>query len=164
MVSFIFVSLSVLVVLGAAFNNDDAKFHNYHFKRIPQINENQLTLQNTLKKIVNNKKSAIHSTDDEKQQYPLSYVAAATESISIDSSIKLPDDFACLEACDTCIEDYPAAFRKKKSFDGCGPVCECANSCTRMSIEQIDKIYGQEYSRQTDKGCFLRVYFQMLNK
>jgi hypothetical protein len=28
--------------------------------------------------------------------------------------------------------------KKKKAADNCGPMCDCADSCFRLSIEQVD--------------------------
>ncbi|CAF1198693.1 unnamed protein product [Rotaria sordida] len=159
--NFFFVSLLILIGLSAAFNIDDITSHNHHhLNQISPINEKQRIFQNAMKNFINMKRSESHSIDDEKQQYPLSHTKTSIESMSADSSLKLPEDFACLEACNTCIEDYPAAI---KSSEDCGPVCECANSCSYMSIEQIDIIYGQSASRRAGKGCFLKVYVQLLN-
>jgi hypothetical protein len=60
-------------------------------------------------------------------------------------------------------------------------MCDCADSCSRMSIDQverqknnsfslieiffnqIDKIYGQSSATRGDKSCFWRTYTQSLN-
>ncbi|CAF3204063.1 unnamed protein product [Rotaria socialis] len=163
MVSLFFFSLVLLNGLCAALNHHDAKLHNDHLNRISRANENERVLQNSMKKLLNVDINEMRSADDEKQQYDSSNTDKAAGSVSADSFTQFPEDVACLEACYVCVDDHSLILRKKRSIDGCGPICECANSCSRISIEQIDKIYGQDAARRGDRDCFLRTYLQMID-
>lgn len=65
-------------------------------------------------------------------------------------------------------------------MDNCGPMCDCADSCSRMPIEkvmslmericsnetllsiQVNQLYGQGNANRADKDCFWRTYSEVL--
>jgi len=69
--------------------------------------------------------------------------------------------YACTEGCSRCLEEYPFLddeHKKRSELNGvnCGPMCDCADSCTHQTIEQVDREYGGETS------CWRRVYFRVI--
>ncbi|UJR22704.1 hypothetical protein I4U23_025740 [Adineta vaga] len=144
MVSFFFLSIIVFAGVNWAFTTNDVKMNRHHLNRLSRSNDQQRTIRNIM--------------DGQKQQGLSSVVPMSNEPSS-----RYLEDLACLEACYKCVEDYPVTMRKKKAADNCGPMCDCANSCTHKPIETIDKIYGQGAATRGDKGCFWRTYTQVLN-
>ncbi|CAF1284508.1 unnamed protein product [Adineta steineri] len=163
MVCLFYLSLVMLIGMNMAFIHNDIKFQKHHMNRLFRSNEEQRALRNIMGKLIDTETNTIYSIDGQKQHgSSSSNVAKSDASTSIGLSPRFIEDLACLEACYKCVEDYPFASRKKKAADNCGPMCDCADSCNRMPIEQIDKIYGQSASARGGKDCFLQTYTQSL--
>lgn len=125
----------------------------YPSHQISRYNERQQRfLRNLMGKLIDTRTSAIYNVEGQKQH-----------SIATVPSSKFVEDLACLEACYTCVEEFPVIPHKRKAPHHCGPLCDCANSCSRVPIEQVDKLYGQSESTRGDKTCFWKTYLQSLN-
>ncbi|CAF1591710.1 unnamed protein product [Adineta ricciae] len=155
MVSFFCLSIVMLVGVNMVFTTNDVKFNKHHLNRFSRNNDHQRPIRTILGKLFDLETNTIYNIDGQKQQ--------GSSPMSHEPSARDIEDFACLEACFICVEDNTFAMRKKKAADNCGPKCDCANSCSRIPIEEINKTYGHDAASQGDKGCFWRTYTQVLN-
>jgi hypothetical protein len=146
-----------LIGLSMATAKNELKFRNIHQKRFSRHDEQIRLLRNLMGKLIDTETKTIYTVDGEKQpEIPWDTDATTTMVVPAPLAINAPpnhEEIACLAACHSCVEDYPmvsiillsAIFtifffkRKKKAADNCGPMCDCADSCFLMSIEQVKR-------------------------
>jgi hypothetical protein len=153
---FSFATFVLIVSLCIATMSSAAK-HGYHFqsRQLARANE-QRALRNIFGKLIDTETNTIYTMDGQKQQGTPQDLAAT------EPSSNFHEQLACLQACYTCVEDHPNGSRKKAA-DNCGPMCDCADSCSRISIDQVHTIYGQSSQARGDTNCWWRTYLQTLN-
>ncbi|CAF1157792.1 unnamed protein product [Rotaria sordida] len=138
---FIFV---MLIGLSIVIAKNDIKFRNIQQKRFSRSNEHTHTL---------------HGQKQQGTQW--NGGETTVESLS-PSPPPSPEEIACLAACQYCVEDYPIESSKQKTANNCGPMCDCADSCFHMSVQQVGKLYGQNAKTDYGKECWWRTYTEML--
>lgn len=172
----LFIGLSMVIA------KTDVKFRHIHQKRFSRNSEHQQhqqqrTLRNLMGKLIDTETNVIYNVDGEKFKDISLNSDAATITTTATTSImhnEVPnhEQIACLAACHSCVEEfflesvsvlfiklmfYYQSFllfqRKKRAADNCGPMCDCADSCFLMPIEQV--------ARETNTSFhFFFEYFQ----
>ena len=154
----------VLIGLSIVLAKDDMKFRNLHQKRFSRNAEHTLNLRSLIGKLVDTETNTVYSVDGHRQhETPWNSGTTTSATPSAPNAPPNPEEIACLAACQSCVEEYPIGVRKKKAEDNCGPMCDCADSCFRIPVQQVGKIYGQNSNTEYGRECWWRVYTEMLS-
>ncbi|CAF3725423.1 unnamed protein product [Rotaria sordida] len=152
----------MLIGLSIVIAKNDIKFRNIQQKRFSRSNEHTHTLRNLLGKLVDSETDTVYTIDGQKQQGTQWNGGETTVESLSPSPPPSPEEIACLAACQYCVEDYPIESSKQKTANNCGPMCDCADSCFHMSVQQVGKLYGQNAKTDYGKECWWRTYTEML--
>lgn len=159
-----FLTLVLLIALSMSMAENDIKFRNINQKRLSRSIAQIRSLRNLVGKLIDTETNVIYNMDGQKQQDTSMHVGATTVPPLAHNLSPNLEEIACLAACNSCVEDYPIGNRKKRAADNCGPMCDCADSCFRMPVEQVGKIYAQNFNAHKDKDCWWRTYSEMIGK
>ena len=156
-------TLVLLIGLSVIIAKSDGRFRHLNQKRSFRNNDQQRHLRHLMGRLIDSETNTVYAVQGEKQADPSIITEAAvapssplSTSISAESAPNR-DEFACLAACHSCVEDYPiinVSFgdtvtscssdqpffpsQRKRAADNCGPMCDCADSCFRLPIEQVE--------------------------
>lgn len=102
MVNVFLVSIFLFNGLCVALINNDMKLPNRHLN---PARGSLHDLQSKMKKMFNIDVNDIQKTNLEKKKSIPSNTDTSVESGPVETTMKFPEDFACLQACYTCVED-----------------------------------------------------------
>ncbi|CAF1201125.1 unnamed protein product [Adineta steineri] len=156
----VFIGLSMVIA------KNEVKFRHNNQKRLSRNNEQFRGLRSLIGELIDTEANAIYNLDGQKKQFlPLNSDESSTMASSAPIHLPKQSEMACLAACHTCLEGQSIVSRKKKDDDdnNCGPMCDCADSCFYMPVEQVKSIYGPISSVRNGKDCWSRTYHEILN-
>ncbi|CAF1086991.1 unnamed protein product [Adineta ricciae] len=137
---FSLVTFVICIGLSMVIAKPEVKFRHHQQKRFVRSSEPIRSLHG--QKQVN----AAGRADATTTMNPLAVIAGPKQ-----------DEMACLAACHSCLQGFPAQ-RKKKDDDNCGPMCDCADRCFFMPVEQVGNMYNQISNIRNGRDCWWRAY------
>ncbi|CAF1087441.1 unnamed protein product [Adineta ricciae] len=155
---FSLVTFVICIGLSMVIAKPEVKFRHHQQKRFVRSSEPIRSLRNLIGNLIDTEANVIYTIDGQKQVNAAGR-ADATTTMNPLAVIAGPkqDEMACLAACHSCLQGFPAQ-RKKKDDDNCGPMCDCADRCFFMPVEQVGNMYNQISNIRNGRDCWWRAY------